>query len=193
MSLAWTFSESAGAPAGLTIAAGVTVREVLMRSGIRDVQLKWPNDLVARAHKLGGVLAELRQRADGLPSVVLGVGINYRLTAGSRNEIAAFGGLPPVDIVELGGDHAPGRSTLAAALIAGLLDMFVRFESEGLAPFLGAWRDADACRGRNVIVTTPSAVLQGVARGIDASGALRLDIDGNEKKIVSAEVSLRPA
>lgn len=193
MSLAWTFSDSSTPTAGLSIAAGSAVREVLVAQGIQDLRLKWPNDLVARERKLGGVLAELRHDARGLPSVVIGIGVNYRLSQAACGEIARLGGLPCVDIVELAGDHAPRRSALAGRLIGGLLDMLIRFECEGLAPFVAAWRAADACHDRSVTVTTPHSVMHGVARGIDESGALRLEVDGCEKQIVSAEVSLRTA
>ncbi len=193
LSLAWTFAKMPSVPAGLALASGVAVRNALQETAVRDVQLKWPNDLLWRDRKLGGVLLEMRHNQAGQASVVIGIGLNYRLTAEDRREILTLGGMPPVDIMEIAGDHAPGRNALAAELLSNLLDMLTCYETEGLAPFVAEWCNADACRDRGVAVTTPSSTLRGIARGIDADGALRIEVDGAEQRIVSAEVSLRPA
>lgn len=192
LSLAWTFASDVSEPAGLTLATGVAVREALRTMGIKQVCLKWPNDLLWDQRKLGGVLVEMRRTQKGAASVVVGIGLNYRLGDQARARVAAAGGADAVDIVEVAGDHAPGRNRLAACLIDQLLDMLVCFESRGLAPFLERWRANDAYRDQAVQVTTPAATLNGIARGVDARGALRLEIDGREQRFISAQVSLRP-
>ncbi len=63
LSVAWTFSDGAGALAALSLGVGVAVARALERAGARGVTLKWPNDIWLRDRKLGGVLIEHLGRA----------------------------------------------------------------------------------------------------------------------------------
>jgi BirA family biotin operon repressor/biotin-[acetyl-CoA-carboxylase] ligase len=49
-----------------------------LRSVGVDVALKWPNDLVARDRKLGGILCEARSTGGRLHWLAIGIGINMR-------------------------------------------------------------------------------------------------------------------
>ena len=57
-SLGWRFEQGAGYLAGLSLAVGVALGRALDAAGFKDVQLKWPNDLVHRHCKIGGILIE---------------------------------------------------------------------------------------------------------------------------------------
>jgi BirA family biotin operon repressor/biotin-[acetyl-CoA-carboxylase] ligase len=63
--------------AGLSVAVGVAAARALRALGARGVTLKWPNDLMARRRKLGGILIETRSSSAGT-QVVVGIGINCR-------------------------------------------------------------------------------------------------------------------
>ncbi len=66
---------------GLSVAVGVASARALRRLGARGVALKWPNDLLLRRRKLGGILIETRPvpGPSGPGSVVIvGIGINCR-------------------------------------------------------------------------------------------------------------------
>jgi BirA family transcriptional regulator, biotin operon repressor / biotin---[acetyl-CoA-carboxylase] ligase len=66
---------------GLSVAVGISAAHALRRLGARGVSLKWPNDLMVRRRKLGGILIETRpgQRPASSGSVVIvGIGINCR-------------------------------------------------------------------------------------------------------------------
>src|SRR3954467_6365276 len=49
---------------GLSLVAGVAAAQALGELGANEARLKWPNDLVVGAHKLGGVLVETRPPSD---------------------------------------------------------------------------------------------------------------------------------
>ncbi len=193
LSVAWTFPRAMPEVAGLGIAMGVAVRAALDQCGIPGVQLKWPNDLLWGQRKLGGLLLEMRTGQDAATTVVAGIGLNYALDESSRAAIERLGGLAPVDAGEASSGDRPGRNQLAAQVVTHVVHALTRFASSGLEPFLMDWRAADAYRDQPVRVSMPNRDLAGVARGIDASGALRLETDGRIERIISAEVSLRPA
>src|SRR5262245_41084802 len=67
--------------AGLSVAVGVSSARALRRLGARGITVKWPNDLMVRRRKLGGILIETMPapHPSGPGSVVIvGIGINCR-------------------------------------------------------------------------------------------------------------------
>ncbi len=54
---------------GLAAVSGLAVLEALEKQGLAsEIALKWPNDLVARGRKLGGILVEAARDNEGKPS-----------------------------------------------------------------------------------------------------------------------------
>ena len=174
----------------LTLAMGCCVLRALRERGAEGIELKWPNDLWVADRKLGGMLVELRAEAGGPGHVVFGVGLNLSLSAAERAEIAQLGN-EATDLASLGVDVA-ARNALAAAVIAQCSAGLRRFEREGFAPFVTEWRAADALRDRRVVVSDGAVEQSGLARGIDAEGALQLERDdGRITRIIAGEVSVR--
>jgi len=173
LSVAWTFSDGAGALAALSLGVGVAVARALERAGARGVTLKWPNDIWLRDRKLGGVLIELRAEASGPAHVVIGVG-GVRVAA-VADACAAV----------------PSRNLVAGAILDELLSMLGQFEREGFAAFRDAWTALDALSGRPARVLLGRTVILGTSRGVDEEGALLLDTGDRVQRFVSGEASLR--
>ena len=57
LSVLWRYPIGPAALGGVSLAAGVAVARVLAGLGVADLGLKWPNDLLWRGRKLGGLLA----------------------------------------------------------------------------------------------------------------------------------------
>lgn len=188
LSLAWIFPRPPAELAALSLVAGVATLRALARYGVDGLALKWPNDVLRGDGKLGGILAELRLESAGLARVVVGIGLNVRPPAALRAAVAAAGGMPPADLADL-----PGltRTRLAAALVDELVSAGVEFAARGFAPFIAEWRGADALRDRKVSVRGTDLVRDGIARGIDDDGALRVEIGERIETLTSGEVTLR--
>jgi BirA family biotin operon repressor/biotin-[acetyl-CoA-carboxylase] ligase len=189
LSLAWCFPGTPPALGALSLAAGVAVLRALTRFGVRDLALKWPNDILKSGHKLGGLLCELRLGPQGMAYVVIGVGLNVVVSPAVADEVMALGGVRPADLVD--GQVAPSRSRLAAALAEELLVALQVFEAEGFAPFYEEWSRYDAFVGRPVVVRTADAIQEGVARGIAGDGSLRLEHEGHVLLLNAGDVSVR--
>jgi BirA family biotin operon repressor/biotin-[acetyl-CoA-carboxylase] ligase len=190
LSLNWSFREAPAALSALSLAAGVAVLRALSRLGVRGLALKWPNDVVHGGRKLGGVLIDLRGEAAGPACVVVGVGINVRLPPATLAAIAA-GGFEATDLASLGSPVR--RSELAAALVAELAQMLEEFGARGMAAFADEWRAADALARRRVRVLQDGQAFEGLARGVDADGALLVETEGRQRRVLSGEVSVRSA
>ncbi|MBB3803207.1 BirA family biotin operon repressor/biotin-[acetyl-CoA-carboxylase] ligase [Xanthomonas arboricola] len=182
------FSGGLGQLAGLSLAVGVAVAEALRGCGFADVGLKWPNDLLARERKLGGLLIEGGGEMAGNARAVIGLGLNVHMPTAAAATIDQ----PWVDLQTLAG-RAVSRDTVVAAVLSGLLPALDLFEAQGLAPFLSRYAALDVLRGRTVQVEEAGTLHHGVALGLAADGALRVQLGDAERLFHSGEVSVRPA
>jgi BirA family biotin operon repressor/biotin-[acetyl-CoA-carboxylase] ligase len=172
--------------AGLSIAVGVELAEMLSASGLQGHGLKWPNDLHWDGRKLAGILIEAAGEADGPAYAVIGLGLNLDL-----GDIPDWLDQPVASLSETG--VAYSRNRLAATLLARMLDMCERFGSQGLEPFLLRWADYDLYRDSPVRLTGSGLQHVGIARGLSMDGGLRLELDGTQQTFYAGEVSLRAA
>jgi BirA family biotin operon repressor/biotin-[acetyl-CoA-carboxylase] ligase len=194
MSVAWCFATPPPQLGALGLAIGIGAANALHSYGYGQVQLKWPNDLVARDAKLGGILTELHGEMDGPAHVVVGMGVNYDLPAAARAVVAAEGNPKVTDLRELSDGAVPGRNELVAALVSALIETLARFELTGFASFRSAWSALDVLAGEDVVVRSGERTQSGRACGVDQDGALVLESDdGIVQRVVAGEASLRRA
>lgn len=188
LSLSRRFDGGIAALQGLSLAVGVAAAEALHGLGCTEVGLKWPNDLLARGRKLGGILVELRGDAAGPLQVVVGLGVNVCLPASADAAI----GQPWCDLASLM-PAPPSRQAVCVALLDALLPLMARYECDGLAPWLDGWRRFDLLAGHPVRLHEGAQLIDGVALGVDADGALRLRTEAGERLCHAGEASLRAA
>jgi BirA family biotin operon repressor/biotin-[acetyl-CoA-carboxylase] ligase len=189
LSIGWSFASLPPGAGALGLVIGVCALRALRAFGLRNVALKWPNDLVVDGAKLGGILIELRAESGGPAYIVVGIGVNVALGASSSAAVVASGTLP-TDLAALGVAHCD-RNALSGALIAASVDGLLQFERTGFAAFAEDWRSADALVGKPVLVSADSATVSGHARGIDAEGALCVQTRDGLQRFTSGEVSVR--
>jgi BirA family biotin operon repressor/biotin-[acetyl-CoA-carboxylase] ligase len=185
-SVSWTFEALPPGIQALSLAAGAALVEALDPDRRRGLALKWPNDLTVGPRKLGGILVELRGEPPGRTRAVVGIGINVRMPAAAAAEIDQ----PWTDLATLDG-APPDRNRLAAAVVGATVAMLARFEREGFAPFVDRWARADALRDLPVRVVAGAGPVEGVARGIDRDGALRVETARGIERLLAGEVSVR--
>jgi BirA family transcriptional regulator, biotin operon repressor / biotin---[acetyl-CoA-carboxylase] ligase len=174
---------------GLSLAVGVSLAGSLHA----DIQLKWPNDLWWRGHKLGGVLIETVGMAAAQRYAVLGVGLNIATpNVSDASDTAASAALqafttPAAGLQQL----VPSISAAQAleAVTAPLLADLLQFEREGFAPFASRFAACDALLAQAVRC---SDGVEGVVQGVDATGALLVRTMAGVQRVHSGEVSVRP-
>ena len=185
LSVLWHFSQGAARLSGLSLAVAVAVLRALRETGAEGVGVKWPNDILWKRRKLAGILLEMSGESDGPCHVVVGVGLNVRMSPGCADEIDQDW----VDLATIRADIS--RNQIAGVLIRHLLLALAAFEEEGLTPFRDEWLAADALAGVPVVLQFPASHVQGVACGVDEIGSLVLEVDGTLRRYQSGEVSLR--
>jgi BirA family biotin operon repressor/biotin-[acetyl-CoA-carboxylase] ligase len=191
-SLGWGFEQGAGFLAGLSLAVGVAIARALEAEGFRGIALKWPNDIIHRHLKVGGILIEVNGDALGPSTTVVGVGLNVRLPAIARKDIT----VPVTDLASIAGRGAKeiDRNHLLASLIAELAAVLEQYAKEGFTPFAAEWQHRHAYQGKPVTLLLPDgATVAGKVAGVDASGALVLADGPRRARFLSGEISLRRA
>ena len=168
---------------GLSLAVGVAAARALRALGAGEVQVKWPNDLVTGGAKLGGILVETRA-SGGETIAVVGIGINCHddpsLAQRLRRRVAALDqAIRP----------APSRNRVIEAVAREVLPALELFERAGLAPFVAEWTALHAHEGERLRVRLADGrTLSGEARGIAASGALRIATARGMREIASGRI-----
>jgi BirA family biotin operon repressor/biotin-[acetyl-CoA-carboxylase] ligase len=163
-----------GAVWAVGLAAQAAVRDV---AGV-DVELKWPNDLMAGERKLAGILAESVDLDGDDRSVVVGLGLNV-----SWNEPPAEVAADAVTVEELAGRPVE-RADLLRALL-GELAPLLRLWTADPAALHGRYRSHLATIGRRVRVSLPGGDVRGDAIDLTDDGALVVQVEG-ERVIVAA-------
>jgi BirA family biotin operon repressor/biotin-[acetyl-CoA-carboxylase] ligase len=168
-------------PPGVAIAASLILREwddlLSLRAGlaVADVagpaaQVKWPNDVWLDGRKVAGVLVETRNGSDW---AVLGIGVNVALDPAT---------LPP-EVAEIAGTLGRPADAVEPTL-EELLTALERRLAQPAADALADLRARDVLRGRRVRYVGG----EGVAAGIDESGALLVESEDGTVPVATGEV-----
>jgi BirA family biotin operon repressor/biotin-[acetyl-CoA-carboxylase] ligase len=187
LSIAHTFRDRPANLSALTLAVGVAAVRALRGTGVDDVMLKWPNDIVARDGKLGGMLAESHHRSEPGAAVVIGIGVNLELPPQVLADVDAGWAQSPVDLNSVLG-RSVSRESLAAAMIDHIVEALPAFEAQGFAAFAEIWRSHDWLLGRAIAVEQSAGTLRGTACGIDSDGALLVRDAASTMRVISGSI-----
>ncbi len=169
----------------VTMICSLAMVEAIANVTDLPAQVKWPNDIVLRGKKLGGMLTELGARGERLDYVVVGLGLNVNLDTASLTETMT----PPTSLSEELGVSA-SRLDLLIAWLTRVEVHYMRLRA-GWSPRV-AWRDCLATLGQAVRIGAHEEVIEGVAEDVDDDGALLVRVaSGNLRQVLVGDVTLR--
>jgi BirA family biotin operon repressor/biotin-[acetyl-CoA-carboxylase] ligase len=169
---------------GLSLLVGLAVLQTLREAGVQGAGLKWPNDVLVGRRKIAGVLLELIGDPADVCHVVIGVGINVNMQAsGEVDQLWTSMQLEAGGVLD--------RNRLVAQLNQNIERYLSVHQEQGFAVFQEEWERSHLWQGCAVNLLAGSDVIEGVVLGIDAQGALRLQLAGGEKCFSGGELSLR--
>jgi BirA family biotin operon repressor/biotin-[acetyl-CoA-carboxylase] ligase len=165
----------------ITLMAALAVRDALKESCALETDIKWPNDIIVGERKLCGILAETIETETGR-AVVVGIGINL-------NERA----FPPelksiaTSVSSLTGS-APDVERLLQMLVRSIERRYEILQAaSGEAETIRAWTSRSSyAQGRRVRVALDAETFEGWTRGLEPDGALRVETDQGEIRIIHA-------
>jgi BirA family transcriptional regulator, biotin operon repressor / biotin---[acetyl-CoA-carboxylase] ligase len=164
--------------------ASLALAEAVWMEGV-PARIKWPNDVVVRRRKLGGVLVEALLAGDQLAGVILGIGVNLNVEQAALQTALGDAAEAAISLHEVMG-RVVDRNVFTASLLNRLEKWQRTFVTRGPAAVLSAWQGRDALRGRRLEVRTKDAVCEGWGRGIDTDGSLIVGDDRGEVRHILA-------
>ncbi len=171
----------------LTIAAAVAVaRAVRTQTGLVP-EVKWPNDLLLRGRKFGGILTELSGEQDRIRHVVLGIGLDVNLTVADLPGVLRR--LATSLRLELG--RTVPRAELAVAVLRELDAAYARVIDTGFETLADEWESLCTTIGRPIEVALGPRRIRGRAEALDGDGALLVRTEhGHLERLTGGDVTV---
>jgi BirA family biotin operon repressor/biotin-[acetyl-CoA-carboxylase] ligase len=139
------------------------------------ITVKWPNDVLADGKKLAGLLLEA-----GPGWLAIGIGVNLAgVPEGTE--------FPATSLAQLG-IAAPSSEKALTVLAARFAHWYDAWMNKGFETIRAAWLARAGGLGAPIRARLPHETRHGVFEGIDASGALLLNEQGNVRAIAAGEV-----
>ncbi len=172
---------------GLSLATGIAILRTLTQLGIKNLGIKWPNDIYYQEKKLAGILIDLAGESHGQTNAVMGIGINTYLS----HKTALLINQPVISLHDILG-HFIDRNQLIALLTQEMIIMIQQFDHSGLSQFIEEWNQYDCFKDKTVILYNTKQSVTGIMRGISPQGELMLE-DEHQRitNYMSGELSLR--
>ena len=166
----------------LPLLTGVAVTDAVRATTGIEAGLKWPNDIMVGAGKLGGILAEAAAPA---PVIVVGMGLNVTLTAEEAPDSRA------TSLLMLGSTMLD-RSALLGSVLAELSSRIDRWRAAGgTDPRLVAdYRARSLTLGTKVRALLPGGrEIVGTATDLDALGQLHIDTGAQALAVSAGDIT----
>ena len=173
----------------ITLATGVAVENTLKRIGVKNAEIKWPNDILIHGKKVCGILTEAITSFNTIESVIIGVGIDANIS------IENFPEELQENMTTLNDEI--GEKVDENLLIKLFLEEFEKiseqFINEEYETILKEWRKNSYTIGKIVEVHEPfSKPYDGYVLGISRDGSLVVEkIDGTLEKVISGECIIK--
>ena len=184
---------------GLAAVSGLAVLEALEAQGLaNEIGLKWPNDLVARGRKLGGILVEAARDNEGKPFAVCGIGVNVNYVPSEVPD----GGLPAIGLSDLN-ENVPSVDVLLDEVYHAVIDAVdawaerlnaMEEDAGPLAPVHSEYIAHLNWIGEHVIARSPAGdeLARGIFKTVDDFGRACIETEGDLRSFHFEEASLRP-
>lgn len=165
----------------VTLVAAVSlVRTVREETGVQ-AGIKWPNDIVHRDKKIGGILTEMSADTDRVRFCIVGIGLNLNSDPDALPEGA-------MSLKKLAGKPV-GRTGFLRAFLRTFERDYETLKAGRFDLLADDWRRFSETIGRRVSAQLPQRQIEGQAVDIDASGMLWIRLDnGLQQKISSGDI-----
>lgn len=165
----------------LTLTAAVAVHDALLNACAVETDIKWPNDVLLNGKKLCGILAETVETSLGR-AVVVGIGINLKQGSFPRELEGVATSL------ETASKEAPDIEVVLSALVCALESRYEQLnQPNGPEEIVREWTARSSfAEGKLVRVNENNQTLIGTTRGLERDGALRLETQQGELRIIRA-------
>ncbi len=165
----------------ITFAAALAVHDAVLEHCGLTTDIKWPNDIMAFDKKLCGILAETVDTKMGGP-LVLGIGLNLSSTSFSEELSQTATSLESLT------GKTPNREVVLQAILVSFQKRYAELRgAEGWRRVINEWsKRSSYAFGKRIRVENEHENFEGTSRGLESDGALRLETESGQIRIVRA-------
>jgi len=163
----------------ITLLGAVSIAQAVREVTGLEAEIKWPNDILIKDRKVGGILTEANAVMDKLNFILLGVGINVNVDTSIFPENLL---MPATSLSSESGQKIELPLLLQSCLKH--LQSYYVFLKTDFEKILDEWRQLSAILGRQVRVSALGETLEGIAMDVDEQGSLLLEVSSGEVRTV---------
>lgn len=159
----------------LNVAVAVSIVEALSFLEIKDLAIKWPNDILAEAKKIGGILIENSIKSDGEIFSIVGIGLNIN----QKN----FGDLPKASSLAVLKNQEFDKSEILTTILQNLGRNISMIMNKNTDPI---WEKYHSVLYKNGIPmpfeNAQNEKFMGIIQGVSQTGKLQVKLENNSVK-----------
>ena len=169
----------------LTMMAGLSAHAAVEATTGLAVDLKWPNDLLVRGKKLGGILTEMHAEPGQIRFVIVGIGLNVnqeKFTGELANAATSL---------RLETGKTQSRMELLVRLLREFESDYNRLLREGVSSLVKRFEVVSSyASGKRVRVTNGTESYLGTTAGLGPEGLLQVERDdGRVVTVIAGDVA----
>ncbi len=166
----------------VTFLSSLAVSDTIASVAGLEPALKWPNDVLINGKKICGTLLELSTETDMVRFVVVGTGLNINMKE-VDDEIK-----DKATSLYMETKKMYERPFVCGILLSNLEKYYRLFRDKGETEICRIWEERAGIKGKYIEITQMGEVYKGISEGVDSSGAILLNIDGQTRKIIAGDV-----
>ena len=138
-SVAWNYDKALKIPYMLNYHVAIKLVENLSNNGFLGIKCKWPNDLIFEGSKLGGILIDIVYKKDSTIFLVVGVGINIKVSEDNKKNINQN----IADLLSLKNIDHCNRNKISAILLSAVIESLSEFQHCDYQKLSEDWNNID--------------------------------------------------
>lgn len=173
----------------IALSAVVAVADAVESQAAVPTSIKWPGEIFVNEKKAGAVTTQLTSQGENIDWLTLGVTLDVN---------TSFLELPvplrrSATSLAIATGRTIDRSQLLATTLLSMEHHYIRALAHGFDRTLAAFRQRDYLLRRSVVVQAEDGSVAGIASGVDARGALLVELPERRVRCFdSCDVLLRP-
>jgi len=171
---------------GLSLISAVALAETIKALSIKDVRIKWPNDVLIGGKKTAGILTELSAEIGRTHHVVIGIGVNVNQRASDIPEDLK----DKATSLRIAQRKAVSRIDFLKEFLVRFENEYNRFKKSGLRGIRKKILAYSSLLGKEIEVQSGSGKIAGKALDIDNEGHLIIETDKGKVTLSAGEVTL---
>ena len=169
----------------MTMAVSLGACDAIQAETGLNARIKWPNDILLNGKKCAGILSEAPMVGNQVEYVIVGLGVNVNFSVANIPDIPSNA---TTIVDELG--KTASRESLVQAILRAAEKYYLQLKNGN--DLREAWKNKLATLGQTVRAQTAQGIEEGIAKDVDADGALILRrADGSIVRLIAGDVTLR--